>query len=229
MGTMTAQNVMDKVITLLSDQTNIRWTQSELLGWINDGVREVALHKPEACVKAVNVVLTPSTPKQSIPADGTQFLKAVRNTGSDGTKLGRGITICDKNSLDGFQPTWYRDSYGPEIVHFMFDPENPRGFYVYPKAPSSALNIEVMYSYSPADVAAGSAIPVDDIYANALVHYTLFRCYSKDADYTNDTNEANRQYQLFASSLGIKHENETIRNPNLYRAGFQPDAPAAAK
>lgn len=49
MGTIIARTVIEKVQTILQDKTGVRWpAEDELLGWLNDGQREVVIFKPNA-------------------------------------------------------------------------------------------------------------------------------------------------------------------------------------
>ena len=43
---LTVKNILDRVQISLQDTTNIRWTQTELLNYLNDAQREIALLKP---------------------------------------------------------------------------------------------------------------------------------------------------------------------------------------
>ena len=44
---LTVKNILDRVQITLQDTTNIRWTQAELLNYLNDAQREIALLKEE--------------------------------------------------------------------------------------------------------------------------------------------------------------------------------------
>lgn len=229
MATVTGTSLIDKAATIIQDTTGVRWARSELLGWLNDGQREVVLLKPEACVTNASKVLTSSTTKQSLPADGIQLIKVTRNMGSDGTTAGRAIRVVSAEVLDAQNPSWHSDANAVGYIqHYVFDPRDPKTFYVFPKAPATALYLEVVYSSSPSatdDV--GAVIGIDDIYANALVDYTLYRAYSKDAEYAGNAARAAAAYQAFAGSLGVKSQNEANRNPNVLGGGFNPNVPTA--
>ena len=86
MATITTTSIITKVTTLLQDSTNIRWTQSELLDWLNDGQREIVMYKPNACVKNVDVTLVAGT-KQTLPADGISMIDSPRNTNGNAVRV----------------------------------------------------------------------------------------------------------------------------------------------
>ena len=84
---VTVQSVIDRVQTVLQDTTGVRWpVVAELVLWVNDAQREVALMKPDASAKNETVTLVAGT-KQSIPTTGNRLLKVVRNmsAASNGT------------------------------------------------------------------------------------------------------------------------------------------------
>ena len=77
--TVTVQSIVDRVQTTLQDTTGIRWpVVDELVLWINDAQREVALIKPDAAAMNETIPLVAGT-KQSIPALGNRLLRVVRN------------------------------------------------------------------------------------------------------------------------------------------------------
>ena len=59
--TVTVQSVLDKVQIVLQDTGGIRWTSSELVGWVNDAQREIALLKPDASATNATVTLIDDT------------------------------------------------------------------------------------------------------------------------------------------------------------------------
>ena len=72
-------DVIDKVQEVLQDTGGVRWDQTnELLEWLNDAQREIALLKPDATSENTTVTLVTGT-KQTIPSDGNRLLRVVRN------------------------------------------------------------------------------------------------------------------------------------------------------
>ena len=69
---VTVQSVVDRVQTVLQDTTGVRWkVTEELVLWVNDAQREVALLKPDASATNATVTLTAGT-KQDIPSGGNR-------------------------------------------------------------------------------------------------------------------------------------------------------------
>lgn len=232
MPTITGQSAITRAATLIQDATNVRWPRIELLDWLNDGQREVVLLKPEACVITESLVLATNVTRQTIPANSIMLFDVVRNMGTNGSTVGDAIRVISREVLDAQRPSWHADANTlGKIQHYMFDPRVPKTFYVYPKAPATAWSVEIVTSAAPpAANDSGGAIGIDDIYANALLDYILYRAYSKDADYAQNAQLALAHYTAFANSLGIKHVGEMARNPNLLGGqDGNPNVPRAAR
>jgi len=232
MGTILGSTIIDKAELILLDTTNVRWTEAELLGWLNDAQREVTLLKPDTNVTTAEYPLIAGT-KQTIP-DGTSsyqnsdsatldagivLIGVKRNMGTNGTTPGRAITIIDMRIMDTNNPDWHSDTEAAETIHYMFDIKNPKVFYVTPPQPASAFGyVEVAYSSIPADLAAASsAITLDDIYSNVLLDYVLYRAYQKDADYAKDNARVQGYYSSFMGALGFVDKKELAEAPRAER------------
>lgn len=213
MGTILASAVILKAQTIIQDITGVRWPESELLGWLNEGQRELVMLKPDAYVKNESVLLVTGT-KQAIPASGILLISVVRNMGTTGTTPGAAIRPIARNVLDEQLPNWHASTANAVAVYSITDLRDPKTFYVYPPQPATGQNrVEIVYSASPPDVAATTnAITIDDIYTGSLLDYCLFRAYSKDAEYAGNANRAISHYQKFRDTLGLKVKAEIDTN-----------------
>lgn len=225
---VTGQNIADKVELLLQDETNVRWTENELLGWINSAQREIAIAKPNALTSNTTMALTAGSTKQTIPNTGIQLLDVVRNMGAAGATPGRAITGIDRNILDVTIPTWHSDANtGSEVKHFVFDARDPKTFYVYPRAPATALYVELIMSINPTVLASlASNISYDDVYEGVVIDYVLYRAYSKDSEHTANQQRAAGHYQAFQTALGLKSRAEAALAPEMMFATSTPGARA---
>jgi hypothetical protein len=232
MATIQVDDLIDRAATIAQDQTGIRWPDAEWLNWLNDAQREVVLLKPQASVVNNAVQLSVGT-KQTIPSDGVMLIDVVRNMGNNGTTPGRSIRITSREVLDAQIPDWHTAANAAgAIVHYMFDPRDPKTFYVYPPAIAvgdGSHYVELVYSASPTDCTIGGVIQIDDIYANSLLNLMLYRGYSKDAEYAKNAQFAAAYYQQAMSSLGVKSQSEMAQNPNLSVGAMNPNVMGAAK
>ena len=208
MGTITAQNIIDKVAKTLFDDTGIRWSQAELLGYLNDGSRHIVLLKPDAYSKTGVIQANVSDTKNTIPADGIRLKRPVRNMGSSGATPGRAITWASMDQLDKSNPNWHTDTANSVIEHFLQDPGDPKTFYVYPPQPSSSPGYaEIIYFASPPDVTATQPIPLDDVYLDGYRFYVLAAAHAKEAPEAS-AERSTSYYGLFLQAVGLKTQGE---------------------
>lgn len=211
MGTITAQTIIDRAQIILQDTTAIRWTEDELLGWLNDGQREIASLRPDASAVAAAFTTVAGT-KQTLPANATALLDVVRTVG------GSAVRKVPQAILDAQRPGWHSESSGA-AKHFCYDPRTPKVFYLYPPS-AGAVQLDIKYQAPPADVAAiGAVINIDDAYMTALIDYVLFRAYSKDADYTANEGRALSARKSFENTLGLKAQADAAATPRDAVAG----------
>lgn len=230
-----ASDIIDRAQTIVQDKTGVRWPYQELLQWLNDGQREVAIHKPSATAQNEVIQLQPGT-LQSIGDGGLCLLRVIRNlkTPVGLPRIGgRAVRIVSREVLDAQHPGWHDPEvfpYTKEVKHFCFDEADPTHFYVFPGNDGQGA-LEVVVSKSPADVVVASGtdsnnlsayrlpITVPDIYSNVLLDYVLFRAYSKDADYAGNAERSAHHREVFTTSLGAKAQGELASGPNVNQRG----------
>ena len=229
MATITVASILTKVSTILQDPTNIRWPTDELFLWLNDGQREVALYNPNAFV-IYNAVICVTGTKQTLPAAALSLIDVVRNMGTNGTTPGNAIRAVSREILDSQVPNWHSSTANAVAKHFVYSPLDSKTFYVYPPQPASSQGyLELVYIAAPTDATSGSTITIDDIYVTGLINYTLYRAYSKDAEYANNSALDGMYYQQFQGLLQGKVTAEAASNPNQALAPFNPNLPGSMK
>jgi hypothetical protein len=220
-GTLTGANLLSRIKDTLQDTTSVRWPEAELIRYINDAQREIVNFRPESSATTTNVQLTTGT-KQSLPSAGLRLIKVVRNmSAAGGSATGkRAIRIVNPDILNTQEPDWHDPTVSGDaahttiVKHYMFDEDDPRNYYVYPGVAGNAF-VEVVYSASPTDLSdTSSTIGVDDIYANAIVDFVLYRAYMKDAEYAGNAQRASNHYQLFTGSISQGVQSSTLLDPN---------------
>jgi hypothetical protein len=228
-----------------------RWTQRELVSWLNDGQKAIAKYIPSSCARVDAVKLVPGT-KQSIesipqasilPGDGSSpslvmghYLQSVvRNMGSNGSTPGRAVRIADREILDVNSPDWHSQT-AITVSQFIFDPRTPKVFYVSPGVPATpAVWVEMSYLANPVEVntsgsygmdgADTTKISVDDKYIDDLVNYILARAYMKDAEFATNGSQASAHSQMFTGSINAQVVALTGVNPNLRSLPLNPNLP----
>lgn len=227
---ITAQSLVRRAFEILQDTTAVRWPTNELVRWLNDAQREVAMYRPDSM--STNATMTcVAGSKQAIPSGGTKLINVVRNAA--GNK--RAVRLVEREILDSQNPRWHNMAGNAEVVHYMFDARDPKTFYVYPPATNTAT-LDIVYSALPADVsepadgaeytAVSGNISIPEIFANAALDYMLYRAYSKDSQFAGNAQRAQAHYQAFANSMGVEVKGligsaptlpGSILNPNVAR------------
>lgn len=225
---LTAGDVLARASEQLLDQTNIRWSQAELLRYLNDARREIAVVRPDLYATSTTVTLVQGT-KQLIPADGSCFLDGVRNvTAADA--LGKAVRVVEREVMDAHRPGWHTEADSTEIKHFMLDERSPRIFYVYPPA-AAGHKLEIVYCSPPADIEladiATTELTQEGVYTNALVDYVCYRAFAKDAEYAGNDQRAASYYGQFAALLRMGTRTTMAVTPNTANAGGTPPRMAA--
>jgi len=223
---VTGQNIIDKVHTVLSD-VNIYWPDAELLGWLNSGLKEIAILKPNVLITIAAVKCVAGT-KQTLPTGGLMLVDIVRNMGTAGTTPGRGVALISRQTLDGINNDWHTTTAAAVAKHFVFDPRYPKVFYVYPQQPAANQGyLEIAYAVSPTNLTALSdAIPLDDVYENVLVDYVLYRAFGKNSTEPSNVTVSQAHYAAFAGVLGAKVQAELAIQPV---AAMQASSPPGQK
>ena len=218
---LTGTNLLSRIKDILQDTTSVRWPEAEILRYINDAQREIVNYKPESSAKTDNVQLVAGT-KQTLPSDGVRLIKVTRNmNGSSGSATGkRAIRIVNVDILNTQEPDWNDPTvsgdaqHGTVVKHYIFDEDDPKNYYVYPGVNGNAY-VEIVYSKTPTDLSSASSnLDIDDIYANAVIDYVLFRAYQKDSEYAGNAQRAQTHYQLFLNCIGQGMQAQELLSPN---------------
>ena len=198
--------ILQKAATVLNDSDFVRWTQPELIGWINDGAAEIVIRRPSAHAITELVPLVAGV-LQRLPADGIQLLDI------PATVDGYPVRRTDRQLLDDQYPGWRRAKAG-RIRHYTYDERTATTFYVYPPAVDGA-EVELFYSIPPQAVTAGTdTLDLDRAYLSPLVSFILYRALAKDSEFANGTIAA-AHYQAFETAMGTQNQTSAAVSPNV--------------
>lgn len=215
---ITAQSILAQVARDLNDETSVRWTTGDLVAYFNDGQRDILTHRPDARNVAADFT-TQLGAKQALPANGEKLIDVLHNM--SGSK--RAITKVDRKLLDSQVRGWRGMTPATEVLHFTYDEREPKAFDLYPP-PQAGLVIAIEYAAVPTDIptpAPGTTtaaitgnLSLSDLFANAIRNYVMFRCYSKNTEYTANPNLAVAFYGAYANDLGIEAKGTAAVSPN---------------
>jgi hypothetical protein len=222
---MLASDIISRAQAVLNDAGGIRWTDSELLKWISDAQRVIALVRPDSCSLNYTLVLAAGT-KQTLPDDGLRLLDVIRNLTSAGGP-DRSVRMVDRESLDAQDYNWHSRAATGKVTNFVYDNRDPTHFYVYPQA-NAGMKLEILYSKNPAELTATTdALSIPAIYSEPLFNYVLFRAYSKDAEFAANAALAQGYLQVCTTLLGIKTSKDFAFSPEANTQGVTPNIMSA--
>lgn len=227
-----AQDIVRRCIDILQDSTSVRWPVDELVRYLNDGQREIALYRPDALVTNDTITLVAGS-KQSLPVEASKLIEVVRNNSTGAQPSVRSVRLVNREILDAQTPGWHDLTGQEEILHYMYDVRDPTVFYVYPPAVGATARLDVVYSVYPTDIVEPGAgalytdvtgtLSVPDIYGNVIQDYILYKAYMKDSEYAGNAQRAQAHYAAFANALGLEIQATIQVAP---KSPANPNAPA---
>ena len=222
--TITAKSIIHRVSDLIQDQTSVRWPANELVRWLNDAQRVIVKVRPDSMNTTATMTLAAGS-RQDLDSAGitplpAKLIEITRNMAATSNKAA--VTLVPRKILDAQTPGWHNITGSVNVMHYMFDPRDPKTFYVYPPA-TTAAQLEVMYAAYPTDItepADGATwndvtgnISLPDIYADDLVDLCLYRVYSKDSEYAGNEARAAGYLAKVTASLGAELQSTVAVQP----------------
>jgi len=193
----TAQTVVDLASVQLNDEDNDDWTESILLGYLNQAMKALCRVVPEEFT-IVERVAAAAGAQQAVPANCMRLITVIASVYGG---VVRGLTRFDRSYMDAIYPLWYNaDASQPR--QFAHDQAvNSDTYWLYPPAPTST-SVDLEYVRVPADLDLADALPVDDTFVPALVEYVLFRAYAEDKIHDGSDARAALHFQMFLTAVG---------------------------
>ena len=192
---LTGTDIAVRARTLLNDDTGVRWTDAELLRWINDGRREMAALKPKVFGQTSHTTHTlDAGAYQTLGLTGAYAIADItRNTS------GSAVRVVTRESLDTFRPGWVAET-GAAVQNWVPDATNPLAFWVFPSV--TGASIDVLALVTPPDLPAltSTALPFDQ-YLTPLTNYVMHRALAKDAEVAANAALSAAYLTLFSTAL----------------------------
>ena len=191
-----AQSIINDALTALQDPSGVRWTVSEVLGYLNKAQRDIQRARPDT-TSTIKAVSLRAGARQSIPVEAASLIDIPNNTNGDA------ITKVDKVQLDAVTRSWRTFPQSTKVVHFMHDLRTPRMFEVYPPAASGA-RVDMEYSAYPVDALIDGDISLGDQWANPLYHLVLHYAWAKDAEFGGNAQLSAAHLARAEQMLGVE-------------------------
>lgn len=224
----TAQDLIDEVRRVIHDENvTYRWSDAELLDYMNAGLRQVVVLVPKSNATETVVTISNDIARQSLPAGGIKFMKVTRNYADDGTTAQGPVRYVEKDVLDSLDPDWEYDttikSDGANFFeHYCHDEREKDVFYLYPPQAAANKKVAVLYSAIPTEMSVvGDTFPLDDEYINPVVSYIIYRALTKESRDSMPSTFRQELWNNFLADLGLENkayervgpENEANRPP----------------
>ena len=211
--TVSVKHLLEQTATQLQDQNHERWPLSELLDYLNAGMREIIWLQPLA-FRQWRILSLQQGPRQ-VFTDAFQILDLTGNIQSGdyntGVVRGRALRRVSLDRLDLFSPNWLDSQAAVQAKEYALDTVDRQSFWVFPPNDGTGM-IEARIIAKPQflDEPANPDDPasydtmeanIEAEYAPALVYYMLSRAWAKDADFAGNMEISTRYYGLFKSML----------------------------
>lgn len=198
MGSIAASTLINNVrrVTNDEDKNAQRNSDAELRAWLSEAQRALCRIMPQQHTKVGTLTLVNGA-RQSIPAGATMLVSVIRNDG------GNAVRMTSRAVLDAYYPGWQAAPKVSAVRDYLYEPlVNKAVFYVWPPV-NAGVKVEAEYATPPDEIAANEeTIVVDDIYADALQNYMLFRLYSKETEDAAAPDIAAGYLKAFTAEVG---------------------------
>lgn len=180
----------------------VRFSDAMLLGFANQGLKRMAVLRPDLFARVVDLPTTPGSVVQSAPEDSLRLMEVFH------VRDGGGVTEVSRRAMDETYPGWMGDPPGM-CVNWMRHVRNANRFFIYPQAPLDQVLV-IEYAQSPRDYAADEDVELlPDAYFPVLVDGVVFLAESVDNEHVN-SNRAQLFQQSFTQALGVSVQSRTI-------------------
>ena len=198
----TANDVLVPASAQISDASNVTWSTSLLITYLNLAIKAIINLKPE-CNPSSQLVTLAAGPIQASPSGCVRILSAICNMGSGGTTPGLAIETLEKEVLNFRRPSWPSDTSNAVTNILIRDKQTPKIFYVWPPN-TGGQQIQVVFSQIPANLAATTdTFPLDDIYIPSCVDYLIYRALGDENSIQYSLQKSQLYYKSFMQSLGF--------------------------
>lgn len=220
---LVAGDIIKKCAISLKDTGFVRWTESELLAYLDEAQREVA-RNPGAYTKTVIQDLAEGS-KQALPADTFLLVTVVRNWNDEGHPT-LPVRITTRSLLDSFAPAWHiQEKQSSVVENYVYDDRTPMVYFVYPPNDGTG-HVELVYNAVPEKVSKFTdVLAVRDVFEAPLVMYVLYRAYSKDSDYSAGLQLATTYFTAYTTSLqtALQSVGSSTPNASLVAGAIKPN------
>ena len=200
---MTPSDVIVEARKLLQDtQAPYRYSDTDLVGYVNQTLKRMAVFRPTLFTNITSVPLTANTVIQDLPSDAHRLVQVffIDNYNS--------VNEVEREVLERAYPQWVSDASGIPF-NFIRHPRNATKFFLYPR-PIANLTATVEYVVEPIAYTINQTILyLKDTYLGVVVDGVVFLASSIDDEHVN-SNRAKLFLESFTSALGVDLQQQAI-------------------
>lgn len=200
---MTPSDVIVEARKLLQDtQAPYRYSDTDLLGYVNQTLKRMAVLRPTLFTNITSVPLTANSVIQDLPSDAHRLVQVfyVDNYNS--------VNEVEREMLERAYPQWVSDPAGIPF-NFIRHPRNATKFFLYPR-PIANLTATVEYVVEPAAYALNDTILyLKDTYLGVVIDGVMFLASSIDDEHVL-SNRAKLFMESFTQALGVDLQQQAV-------------------
>ena len=211
---MTPSDVITEVRRIIQDsRTPYRYTDAELLGYVNQTLKRMATLRPDLFADIVDITPEADTAIQKLPDEAIRLMDIFQ------VKGGTAVTEADREAMSRADPDWMTATSGTP-VNFMRHVKNGKRYFLYPP-PSSGTVLIGEYAVSPEVLTINDEIEViPEAYYATLIDGTVFLAESIDDEHVN-SNRAKLFLDSFMQQMGTAIQSREVTDTKA--AGMQPE------
>jgi len=193
---MTPQSIITTARAIINDADSVlyRYSNDTLLGYVNDGMKEVSSLRPELFNTIGDLFCTAGSVEQMVTFPGAQALTGVLSIHG-----GAAVTPFDLDTMNQFNPNWRTDTAAP-CKQWTRIAGDPLRVFIYPPAPVGQT-LDVTYISPPTVLALDDTITeIPAAYETALADYVIYRAESTDDEHA-DSGRATSHYAAFVAKI----------------------------
>lgn len=200
---MTPSDVIVEVRKLLQDtQAPYRYSDTDLVGYVNQTLKRMAVLRPTLFTNITSVPLTANSVIQDLPVDAHRLVQVfyIDNYNS--------VNEVEREVLERAYPQWVSDPAGIPF-NFIRHPRNATKFFLYPR-PIGNLTATVEYVVEPTTYAINDTILyLKDTYLGVVIDGVMFLASSIDDEHVL-SNRAKLFMESFTQALGVDLQQQAI-------------------
>lgn len=200
---MTPSDVIVEVRKLLQDtQAPYRYSDTDLVGYVNQTLKRMAVLRPTLFTNITSVPLTANSVIQDLPSDAHRLVQVfyIDNYNS--------VNEVEREVLERAYPQWVSDPAGIPF-NFIRHPRNATKFFLYPR-PIANLTATVEYVVEPTTYTIGDTILyLKDTYLGVVIDGVMFLASSIDDEHVL-SNRAKLFMESFTQALGVDLQQQAV-------------------